>query len=386
MKNRLFSTTLFLSGCCIGAGMLGMPLITYEAGFYPSLVFFILSFIFMTATAFLLAETSFRFDKKTSLIMMSEQLLGKPAKWLTSVLFLFLMYALIAAYTIGAADIIKNTAESLGLYISSGLAMFLVTAVFAIALYFGISFMDFFNRILMIGLAISYLAIITIGSTSINKGFLAKHDWSASLYIGPIMVIAFGYHNLIPSMRSFLPSRKKLSTALFWGALIPLIIYLIWEFILLGLLPLNQKEYIKCMITEGVMIADVLKRLTQSGLIVLAIQLFTFCAITTSYIGQSLSMIDLLGQHFKKNRLTLVCMTLLPPYLIAAYYPEIFLNALLSAGAYGAVIVFGIIPILMAYQARKKDPSTSPLLPGGNIILGILLLFATFIITLELIR
>ncbi|MEI6531690.1 MAG: aromatic amino acid transport family protein, partial [Chlamydiota bacterium] len=337
MKNRLFGTTLFLSGCCIGAGMLGMPLITYQAGFYPSLVLFILSFLFMTATGFLLAETSFRFDEKTSLLMMSEQLLGKPAKWITCALFLFLMYALIAAYTIGAADIIQNTAQALGFELSSGTAMFLVTVVFAAALYLGTSFMDIFNRILMVGLGVGYLAIITIGSSSIDTGFLAEHDWSASLYIAPIMIIAFGYHNLIPSMRSFLPSRRKLAEALLLGALIPLLIYLVWEFILLGLLPLNQKESINSMIKEGVMIGDVLKRLTQNGLIVLAVQIFTFCAITTSYIGQSVSIIDLLGKHFKKNRLYLVCMTLLPPYLIAAYYPDIFLKALSSAGAYGAV-------------------------------------------------
>lgn len=386
MKTRLLGTTLFFSGCCIGAGMLGMPLITYNAGFYPSLVLFILSFLFMTATAFLLAETSFRFDDKTSLLMMSEKLLGKPAKWITCALFLFLMYALLVAYTIGAADIIQNTSQALGFNVSSRTAMTIVTLGFAVALYFGTSFMDLLNRFLMVGLAIGYIALVTMGSTALNTEFLSEYNWNAALFIAPIMIISFGYHNLIPSMRKFLPSRKKLTQALVIGAFLPLVTYLIWEFVLLGLLPISQKESINAMINEGVMIGDVLSKLTQNASIVFAAQIFTFSAITTSYIGQSVSIIDLLGSHFKKSRLMLVLMTLIPPYLISCYYPDLFLKALSTAGAYGAVIVFGIIPILMAHKARKQDPSLRPLLPGGTPVLGLLLVFAFLVIILEVLH
>lgn len=383
MKERLWGTTLFFSGCCIGAGMLGMPLLTYNAGFYPSLALFIASFLFMTATAFLLAETSFRFDEKTSLLMMSEKLLGKPAQWITCILFLFLMYALLVAYTIGASDIIQNGASFLGLKISRGLAMTLITTSFGVALYLGTSFMDILNRLLMIGLGLGYIALISFGSHSLDSSFLSHQDWKSALFIAPVMIISFGYHNLIPSMRRFLPSRRKLVQALLLGAFIPLVVYLVWEYVLLGLLPPAKKESINQMINQGVMIGDVLSYLTSNSSIILAVELFTFSAITTSYIGQSVSVIDLLGQHFKKNRLTLVFMTLLPPYLIAYYYPDLFLKALSAAGAYGAVIVFGIIPILMAYKARKKDPTIRPLLPGGNILLGLLLLFAFLVMILE---
>lgn len=386
MKNRVLSTTLFFSGCCIGAGMLGMPLITYNAGFFPSLALFILSFLFMTATALLLAETSFHFNEKASLLDMSGELLGKEAKWLTCILFLFLMYALLVAYTIGAADILVDLTSALHLPLPHSIAMFIVTFFFGLILYKGTRFMDGVNRILMVGLALGYLALISMGAPKIDTQFLAHYQWKDALFIAPIMVISFGYHNLIPSMRKYLPDAKSLKKTLFYGAVIPLAVYLIWEFVLLGLLPTPASAEINQMISSGTMISDILAKQTSNPFIVLAAILFTFSAITTSYIGQSLSIIDLLGSHFKSHRLTLTLMTLAPPYLIAVYYPDLFLKALSAAGAYGALVVFGLIPIMMAHKARLLHPHKKPLLRGGRPVLALLALFALAIIFLEIVH
>ena len=55
---------LLITGSCIGAGMLGLPILTGLAGFYPTLVMFFLAWAFMTTTALLLVEVN-GWHKKT---------------------------------------------------------------------------------------------------------------------------------------------------------------------------------------------------------------------------------------------------------------------------------------------------------------------------------
>jgi tyrosine-specific transport protein len=51
---NLFGGMLLVAGCCIGAGMLALPVLTGLSGFDPSLLVLIAAWAFLTFTAFLL--------------------------------------------------------------------------------------------------------------------------------------------------------------------------------------------------------------------------------------------------------------------------------------------------------------------------------------------
>jgi tyrosine-specific transport protein len=50
--------------------------------------------------------------------------------------------------------------------------------------------------------------------------------------------------------------------------------------------------------------------------------------------------------------LSLYCLTLLPPLLLAILDPGMFLSALDIVGTYGISLLFGILPALFAFQLR----------------------------------
>lgn len=117
---------------------------------------------------------------------------------------------------------------------------------------------------------------------------------------------------------------------------------------------------------------------------------FAFFALVTSFLGVSLSFVDFLadGLKIKKDILgtiILVCLVLIPPCVFSYLYPTVFLTALNYAGAFGAVLLFGVIPVLMVWKGRYYDNRRdNPLVPGGRISLVIIGAFALFVFIMQL--
>ncbi|MBM3194850.1 MAG: hypothetical protein FJZ60_03700, partial [Chlamydiae bacterium] len=95
----VFGGALLVTGSCVGAGMLGLPIMTGLVGFYPSLILFIVASVFMTLTALLLIEVQEEFDHPVNLSTMCGFSLGKAGRFLCWITYLFLFYALLVAYT-----------------------------------------------------------------------------------------------------------------------------------------------------------------------------------------------------------------------------------------------------------------------------------------------
>jgi tyrosine-specific transport protein len=70
--------------------------------------------------------------------------------------------------------------------------------------------------------------------------------------------------------------------------------------------------------------------------------------------------------------------------LFAFTYPYVFLEALGYAGGFGCALLLGLLPILMAWRARYYlGMNSKPQLPGGRIVLVLLILFVLFEIGCE---
>src|SRR6478752_4022536 len=91
---KIFCSILLVSGCCIGAGMLGLPVISSLAGFIPSSLVFIIGWLFMAATGLLLLEANLWFNESASMVTLAGRTLGIGGKIIAWIGFLFLFYAL----------------------------------------------------------------------------------------------------------------------------------------------------------------------------------------------------------------------------------------------------------------------------------------------------
>src|ERR1700733_4769214 len=107
-SKKLVGAVFLIAGCCIGAGMLGLPVLTALAGFMPASLFFILSWLFMVSTGFLLLEVNLTFKQEVSFITMLGTTLGNVGKALGWILFTFLFYSLMVAYVAGSGQLFSD--------------------------------------------------------------------------------------------------------------------------------------------------------------------------------------------------------------------------------------------------------------------------------------
>ncbi len=372
VRGSVFGSALLIAGCCVGGGMLGLPVLTAAAGFFPSMVFFMLSWLFMVTTGLLLVEVNLWFGDRAGLVTMAERTLGKVGKALTWGLFLFLFYSLMIAYVVASGQLIGQLSkEFLGLEIPCCTGSLLFVLLFGALIYTGTKQVDWFNRSLMIALLGFYTVLVTMGARHVEMDLLTHSNWNYAWFVMPPMVISFGYHNLVPSLTHYLGlNKKRLVQAIVWGTLIPLTVYVIWLWLILGIVPALAFEK---SLASGEMATQALRQVVGSVWVATIADFFAFFAIMTSLLSVALSFVDFLGDGLKisrespSGRALLCTLTLAPPFVMAILVPGIFLIALNYAGAFGAVILFGIIPALMVWVGRyHRRYSQETIVKGAN--------------------
>ncbi len=389
--NKVFGGAMLVSGTCIGAGMLALPVATAAGGFYPSSLLFIFCWLMMTLSAFLMLEVSLWYPQETNLITMAKSTLGGAGEivaWFTYVLFL---YALMTAYTSGAAGIIGEILGRLGLNKSFGL--WVTVFIFAIIVYFGARSVDWANRIMMVGLIGAYLLLVSIVVPQVSPQMLNEGNPKYLWTTGPLLVTSFGFHLLIPSLKNYLESDvKALRGAIFLGSLLPLIVYLLWEILVLGVIPVRGEQGLvailhaehhtgkQAVIEVTQLLSDMLK---NTHVTVLA-GIFGLCAMLTSFIGVALGLFDFFADGFKiektaKGKFVLALLTFLPPVLMALFYPR-FITALHYAGFFAAILLV-IFPAMMVWWGRYRLKLAS----GYRVMGGALPVIVTFIFGLAVI-
>lgn len=391
---RFLGAVLLITGCCIGAGMLGLPVLTSQAGFFPALVGLLFAWLFLLTTGLLLAEVTLWFRQGAHLLTMAEETLGKVGKSVACVTFLFLFYCALVAYMTASGELVADTLTRwLKVPVSRPMGTAFFVGLMAPWLYLGTAAVERCNRLLMMGLLCAYLFLIALAVPHIKENALMRADWSYSLYALPVLVFSFGYHNLVPSIASYLHyDRKTLIRAIVIGSALPLLVYVIWEAITLGLIPLAGEDSFQEALRHGNSATHLLQEVSTSPFITVSAEVFAFCAIVTSFLGVALSFVDFVadGLHVKKRGAKgfgILCLVLGPPFLFSLVYPDLFLAALNYASAFGAVILFGILPACMVLKGRPQfSKGLRPIVPGGHLSLFIVIVISLFIAGLQLYR
>lgn len=387
----IFGGVLLIAGSCIGAGMLGLPIITGIAGFFPSLLMFFCAWVFMTLTGLLLVEVNGWFPHQVNMLTMIEKSLGKGGKVICWITYLFLFYALLVAYISGSGNLFSTfLAGAFGAHIPVWVGSLFFVLLFGGVVLFGTRKVDLWNRVMMVGKILFFLALILIGVKYINPKLLLRTDASTALFSLPILITSFGFHNMIPSLTAYMNrDLKRVRLTIVAGSLFAFLIYFIWEIIVLGVVPIHGPggllESFK-MDREG---SQALSMVVKSPWVALFSQGLAFFAILTSFLAQSLSLVHFLADGMKvssekKESVSLCLLALGPPLLLSLIYPQLFFKALNFAGGICAVILFGVLPVLMVWIGRYKKETFSPYeMPGGKIALSLILTFACFILLFQ---
>jgi tyrosine-specific transport protein len=389
--NKIFGGVLLVAGTAIGAGMLALPTATGIAGLAPSLTLFIVCWMFMAYTAFLTLEVSLWVKKDADLITMAERTLGKTGKMICAFTYLLLLYSLSAAYISGSSQILTEVWNnfSTNYDIPPWLTPIPVLLLFGAFVYAGTASSDYLNRILMLGLVITYSTLAFFLPSHVATENFMHCDWNASLTAFSIVITSFGFHIIIPMLCSYLDYKPKaLFLALMIGSALPLLVYLIWEILILGIIPLFGEHSITQAWINDSLVTQPLQALLSSPWIATAARFFSFFSIVTSFLGVSLSLTHFLSDGLKikkthSGRLLICLLAFVPPLAFVLTGTRHFYMALEYAGIFVALLL-GIYPVLMAWSSRSQGGEAPLRVRGGRPALILSLIFFSGVIILEL--
>lgn len=382
---------LLISGSCVGAGMLGLPIQTGLAGFLPSLLSFLVVWLFMTTSGFMLLEANSWHPKDTNILTMISHSLGKIGRYVCWFFYLFLFYALLVAYMAASGNILSHFLSN---YFQQTLAPYQLTVffvlLFGVLIYKGTKTVDHANRFLMFFKIAAFVLILFLGSKFINIENLSYKNTPRTLSSIPILITAFGFHNMIPSLYTYMKGNvKRVKKSIIGGSIMSLIVYLLWQVLVLGIVPESQLE---TALASGKEASEMISLTINNPSVGIIAQVLGFFAILTSFLAQALSLSHFLvdGLDLKKSHAShfgACVLTLLPPLVLAIFYPDLFYSALNFAGGICTVVLFGIIPCFMLWKGRyeKKLESGHAKVPGGKILILAILIFSASIFINELV-
>ncbi len=395
MKNLHFGHVLggafLVAGTSIGAGMLALPVVSSLGGFFPSLAIYIITWAIMTAAGFLYLEISLNMKKDSNIISMASKYLGNKGKIFSWIVYLFLFYCLSISYTSTGGSFIQSIFNNA---IPIEAANFLFIIIFGFFVYKGALSVDRINIFLIIGLAISYFLFILFGAKHINFASLLKYDLKHAVFALPVILISFGFQGIIPTLTYYMKKNvKKIKLSIIIGTTLAFFVYLIFELLILGIVPVEGKFGLREALIQGQTAIEPLKYYTKVRVIYSIGQFFSFFAITTSFLGISLGLFDFVADGFKlekkgSKKILIALITFVPPLIVTWINPNLFLIALSYAGGIGGALLLVLLPTLMVWSSRyiQKDKKYAPQLFGGKPILVLMVLFVFFELTVEIIQ
>lgn len=395
MISKTIGGSLIVAGTAVGAGMLALPITTGVGGFFPSTLLFLLCFTYMLSNLFLLLEANlYTRAHDANIISMTRERFGYVGRTAAWVSFLMVLYAASAAYITGGGALVVNYARYAHIpspTLTQGSLVF--AGVFGCLAYLGVRLIDYVNRALMFGLIATYIFLVSIMGPHVQFKNLI-HGHSAYLFAAaPVIVLSFTSHIILPSLRIYLNDNLvALKRCLLFGSTIPLIFYLVWEFLLVGILPSDGPGSLITIGQSEHPLSALSNNLHHNlGLAHIAIgnDCFSFFAMVTSFLGVILSLTDFLadGLHVKKTpvgRVWLMLLSFIPPLIFALYCPTGFVLALGYAGVFVAIL-YGIIPTMIVWRARYHDGLKADYrLPGGKPALAIIFMVSLVVIALQI--
>lgn len=380
---------LLIAGTCIGGGMLGLPVVTNAGGFIPAMVIYFFCWLVMSSTGLMMAETALAIDGEPNMISMVERTLGGFGKAVCWIFYLLLFYCLTVAYITACGNIVTDALnQSVPIWLGTILFCAMVFPLF----FIGTRLIDKINILMMVGLIVSFILFVAIGFPHVSTEKLLSHqNWWLSIGALPVAFASFAYQGTVPTIASYMgrdPARIKKVIVL--GSLFPVVIYVIWEWLILGIVPTDGPNSLAEALQNGSTSVMPLKEALNNPQVYKIGQYFSFFALITSFFGVTLGLIDFLADGLKikkdgKGKVIILSLIFIPPIIVSMINPHVFLVALEYAGGIGCAVLLAIFPCLMVWRVRYDWKAKIPqMVPGGRLFLFFIMTLAILEVTYQI--
>lgn len=367
MKNKYLGAIFIIVSSIIGAGMLALPLVGAKIGYLPSVFVLIVLWTLIFYSALCILELSLALPPyKNHFSSMGKATLKPVERLLMNISFLVLLYSVVAAYISGGGSLLFALLKpyTAGFLPQSALMIFFTTFM-GFFIFISTKAVDYILRFLMSIKGILLLLALVLLSLHIDPSLLEHfRGKDAVLLTLPIFLVTLAYSVIIPSVVTYVGNEPKmLVRCIFIGSLIPLILFIGWLTVTLGIIPYEGHAGFQHIIANqesigGVMLA--LREKISNPLIYSSFDMFSNVALWASFLAIGLALFDYIAdacdwrQGGSKSRFKASLLAFFPPLVFAIFFPEGFIYAL-NFTALAICTLELILPPLMVYRLRKQN-------------------------------
>lgn len=365
---QTFRATALLTGTVIGAGVLGIPYVVAKSGFLTGLVTIVFLGLAVLMLQLLLGEIVLRTPGNHQLPGYAEKYLGRWGKYVMVFTLFFGIYGALIAYLIGEGQALSSLFGLTPLTFSLIFFAFVSIIVFMGLKAISKSELYFLSVVLLLVLIISAFSLF---SGKFDLSNLTTFDPANLLIPFGVVLFAFSGAVAVPEMKEYLTrDRKKLKKAIIIGALIPLITYALFAFVVLGITGTNTTP----IATSG--LGDVL----GDSMLIFG-NIFAIFAMLTSFLTLALAMKEIYMFDYKIKPMTAWALTMFIPLIIFLSGVNDFIKVIGITGSLTGG-VRGVLIVLMFWKARKYGNRVPEYKMGKKHLFGgiLILLFIAGII------
>jgi len=347
MNSKTFRAIAVLIGTVIGAGIFGIPYVVAQIGFFPGLIYLFFLALVVLFLNLLYGEVILRTPGDRQLSGYAEIYLGKTGKFLASLAVFISVYGALLAYLI-------KTGEFLNLIFNGYNPIFFSLLFFiftSLALFFGLKSISFLEGLLVSFLLILIVLISFLGATEINLTNFTSLNLNFLFLPYGVILFAFFGASVIPEMEEILREQtKQLKKAIIIGSLIPLLVYLLFTSLVVGICgPLTSDDAVFGLVG---FLPDWIIRLGA---------LLGVLAMSTSYLTLGYVLREVWRRDFKKPKMVSFFLAILPSLILFLLGAKNFIQVLgltgaLMGGLEGILIIF---IFLRAKKIGQRQPAYS---------------------------
>lgn len=382
--------TMLVAGTAIGAGMLGLPMISAGMWFYWSTALLFISWFFMLRSAQALLEINLHFKPGDSFHTLARSLLSPFWTTLNGLSVAFVLYTLVYAYVSGGGSVVQ---QALTPVLTFPPPRFFSSLFFALLLaaciWWSSRAVDRLSTIFMGGMVLALIFSMSGMLSNLRFSVLNDSNGSGGQFIFiwcavSTYLTSFCFHASVPSLIKYMgKDGQTINRCLLGGTILALVCYFLWILAADGLIP---RDDFRTVIMMGGNVGNLLAAAGENlagGLIMRFLEAFSLLAVATSFLGAGLGLFDYMADlcNFDDSRLgrtKTMLVTFAPPMLCGLIWPDGFLPAIGWAGL-GASIWSVIVPALMLKAGRQRFDPEGYVAPGGAMLAPMLLLYGILV-------
>jgi len=336
-KFLLWEAIATLVGTIIGAGILGIPYVIAQAGFWTGIFDIVLLGIVVLVIYLYLGEVVLRTKGFHQLPGYAEKYLGRIGKRLMVFSMVFGNYGALIAYIIGEG--LALAAIFGGEPLTYSLIFFIIVSVIV---YSGLKAVGE-SELIMLPMVITVIFVISVLSFGhINPGNYITFDIAKILVPYGVILFAFLGAAAVPEMeQELVKNRKLMKKAIIIGVMIPIISYLLFAFAVVGVTGLTTTE----VATIG------LGQIMGKYMVIIG-NLLAVLTMTTSFLTLGLALKQTFNYDYKLNNTLSWGLTVFIPLIIAVSGLTTFIQIIAISGVVAGGIE-GVLIVLMAIRAKK---------------------------------